>query len=140
MNKYRDQHLDAKGVERLDGIIALHQSDPNSAMRALDQLIVAYPKSAQLWISKGYFTKTNDIQDRKRCFAKAAETNDNFYDAYRHWASCIRIEPCSYYGGTPMGRNRFMAGLIGLAKTPEKERLHLLGCQHESVMSKICFL
>lgn len=123
MNEYNDPHLDTKGVEQLGRIIALHSSHPDGAMAVLDQLIAAYPKSAQLWVSKGIFTKTKNIQDRKRCFQKAAEVNENFYDAYRRWASCARIGACIFYTGSPKDRNEFMAGIVGFARTPETSQV-----------------
>ena len=119
MHKYKDVHLDTKGAEQLDRIISIHKSAPDDAMRVLDQLIVAHPKSAQLWVSKGIFTKTKHIEDRKECFERAVKVNGGFYDGYRRWATCIRIGTCSFYHtSSPLERIRFLQAMMEFSLLP----------------------
>ena len=65
MNNHKDLHLGANAVKQLQGIIVCHRSCPNRAMSVPEQLILAYTKSAQLYVSKRIFAKTNDIKDKK---------------------------------------------------------------------------
>lgn len=124
MHKYKDVHLDTKGAEQLDRIISIHKSAPDDAMRVLDQLIAAYPKSAQLWVSKGIFTKTKHIEDRKECFEKAVKVNDGFYDGYRRWATCIRIGTCSFYhSSSSLGRLKFMQSMTQFSLLPTDQHV-----------------
>lgn len=88
-NKYFDIYLGDNGVKRLDEIIYLHtnnQINNKEAENYVDELILEFPKSPQLIISKSLFKDVKYIGDKIFLWKKAIELDPDFIDGYRRLA------------------------------------------------------
>lgn len=113
MNKYRDSFLDDTGVELLDKIIAASGSQPVEALKHLDRMIEAYPRSPQLWVSKSIITPSTDVDARRKYCEKAIDINYQFYNGWYFLAKNQRLSATTYCSsGIPSQRLKLNQELV----------------------------
>lgn len=91
MNAYRDKHLDDRGARELDQIIQISESDTDRALKMLDSLILRYPHSPQLLVSRSILVPVKHTHHLVPLYEKAVQLDPGFYDTYRRSSNCVMI-------------------------------------------------